>query len=107
MALKQLGVERVPIIFLDHLSDEQRRAYALVHNQLTMNTDFDIPVLEDEISNIQDIDMTLYDFTTESPIDLSKFDTDVRNDSKEPVEDGDEPIKGTIVCECCGELIYL
>lgn len=37
IAAQQLGLEKVPIIRLDELSDEQRRAYILIHNKLTMN----------------------------------------------------------------------
>jgi len=39
-------IETVPVIRLDDLTDEQRRAYMLVHNKLTMNTDFDLDVLD-------------------------------------------------------------
>ena len=41
-AAKQLGMDTVPIIRLDGLTDEQRKAYGLVHNQLTMNTGVDL-----------------------------------------------------------------
>lgn len=57
MALEKLGYEEAPVIFLDHLTDEQRRAYALVHNQLTMNTGFDMEILSVELDAIVDIDM--------------------------------------------------
>ncbi len=42
LALKRLGVEEVPVIKLEHLTEEQKREYILVHNKLTMNTGFDI-----------------------------------------------------------------
>lgn len=61
IALKELGYEEVDIIRLDHLSDEQRRAYALVHNKLTMNSPFDIDMLQLELDSI-DIDMTEFGF---------------------------------------------
>lgn len=52
MAALELGIERVPVIRLDHLTDEQRRAYTHVHNQLTMNTGFDLDALVDELGNL-------------------------------------------------------
>ncbi len=52
LAAKKLGLETVPVITLDALTDEQRRAYALVHNKLTMNTGFDFEVLEAELSEL-------------------------------------------------------
>lgn len=62
MALQALGEETASVVFLDHLTDEQRRAYALIHNQLTMNSGFDIDVLNDELSRIYDIDMGEFGF---------------------------------------------
>lgn len=62
MAAKKLGIDQLPVIYLDYLSDEQRRAYTLVHNKLTMNSGFDEEILGMELSNIFDIDMTMFDF---------------------------------------------
>ena len=56
-ALKQLGYTKIPVIRLDDLTDEQRRAYGLIHNKLTMNSDFDIDLLAEELDSIGDIDM--------------------------------------------------
>lgn len=55
-------IKEVPVIRLDDLTDEQRKAYMLVHNKLTMNTDFDIDILNLELDDIIDIDMTQFDF---------------------------------------------
>ena len=62
IACKELGIEQVPVIRLDNLTDEQRKAYMLVHNQLTMNTDFDIDLLNMELEDITDIDMSDFGF---------------------------------------------
>lgn len=67
LAAKALQFETVPVIRLDELTDEQRKAYALVHNKLTMNSDFDIDILSDELDKIFDIDMS--DFGFESDFD--------------------------------------
>lgn len=56
-ALKELGYTKVPVIRLDNLTDQQRKAYALVHNQLTMSTGFDKDLLKVELEDI-DIDMS-------------------------------------------------
>ena len=61
MACRQLGIKEVPIIRLDDLTDEQRRAYTLVHNQTTMTTGFDLDILTSELSNIE-IDMSEFGF---------------------------------------------
>ena len=62
LALKELGYTEVEVIRLDHLTDEQRKAYTLIHNKLTMNTGFDLEQLEIELKQIESIDMSQYDF---------------------------------------------
>lgn len=62
IACKELGYTEVPIIRLDHLTDEERKAYTLAHNKLTMNSDFDIDILNDELMSIDTIDMTDFGF---------------------------------------------
>jgi DNA modification methylase len=62
LACKKLGIKEVPIIRLDELTDEQRKAYALAHNKLTMNTDFDFSILNEELASLEDIDMSLFGF---------------------------------------------
>lgn len=62
LACKELGYKEVPIIRLDHLSDEERKAYTLAHNKLTMNSDFDLDILNDELDDILNIDMSDFGF---------------------------------------------
>jgi ParB-like chromosome segregation protein Spo0J len=64
IALQQLGYEEVECIRLDHLSEEERKAYTLIHNKLTMNTDFNFEKLEEELKALTafDVDMSLYGF---------------------------------------------
>ena len=76
LACKELGMTEVPIIRLDHLSDEERKAYMLAHNKLTMNSDFDIDILTSELDDILNIDMS--DFG---------FDLDFEEEEKEIMED--------------------
>lgn len=68
LACKELGIKEVPVIRLDDLSNEQRRAYALVHNKLTMNSDFDLGMLDLELDNLPDFDAAFYDFDTENDV---------------------------------------
>ena len=53
-ALQELGETEVECIRLSHLDEEQKRAYILAHNKLTMNTDFDLDLLQLELDNIID-----------------------------------------------------
>lgn len=96
IALKELGYEEVDIIRLDHLSDEQRRAYALVHNKLTMNSPFDFELLQEELGSI---DIDLSDFGFDEAVD---FNEDALNDLfTDAPEKEKEPKK--IQCPHCGE----
>lgn len=61
-ALQELGETEVDCIRLSHLDEEQKRAYILAHNKLTMNTDFDFDLLQLELDNIIDIDMSDFGF---------------------------------------------
>lgn len=88
MAAKKLGIKQLPVIYLDYLSDEQRRAYTLVHNKLTMNSDFDFEILQDELDSIFDInmadfgfDVAIDDFTEPQEIK----DEEVPEPPKEPI----------------------
>ena len=95
-AAKELGIEEVPVIRLDDLTDEQRKAYTLVHNKLTMNTGFDFDVLERELDSITDIQMEDYGFSSMKFDDsaLSDLFTDAEEKEKEPKK---------IQCPHCGE----
>ena len=61
-ALKELGYNEVECIRLDHLTDEERKAYTLAHNKLTMNSDFDLDILDEELNDILNINMEDFGF---------------------------------------------
>lgn len=59
IALKELGYKEAYCIRLDHLTEQERKAYAIAHNKLTMNTGFDDELLRAEMESLQDIDFDL------------------------------------------------
>ena len=83
IAALELGIEDLPIIRLDNLTDEQRRAYTLVHNKLTMNTDFDFSLLEMELEAITNIDMGDFGFELNG-IQIDDIDQEILN-PEEPI----------------------
>ena len=91
IAAKELGLTEIPIIRLDDLTDQQRRAYMLAHNKLTMNSDFDVELLSKEIENIIDFDMTDFGFD-------SLFETDevIEDDYQEPLPEEPQAKLGDI-----------
>ena len=62
MAAKRLGMEEVPCIRLDHLTDEQRKAYALAHNKTAELSKWLDELLQSELVDIENIDMELFGF---------------------------------------------
>lgn len=84
LAAQELGYKELPIIRLDDLSDEQRKAYCLAHNKLTMNSDFDLDVLSAELDSITDIDMSEFDFDSFSIDEIEEVEGyDKHNDDRE------------------------
>lgn len=82
IACSELGIENVPVIRLDELTDEKRKAYMLVHNKLTMNTGFDLDLLDIELSDIN-IDMEQFGFEI-NDIDWADVDEISEENYKEP-----------------------
>lgn len=61
IALKQLGYDEVDCIRLDHLSDDERKAYALAHNSINLSSGFDAEILNKVLSELAGkIDMDLF-----------------------------------------------
>ena len=59
LACKQLGMTEVPCVRLDHLTDEQRREYAIAHNATAELSEWDLDILPDELA---DLDLSDFDF---------------------------------------------
>ena len=62
MAAADLGMETVPIIRLDELTDEQRKAYALAHNKTAELSGWDFNILAAELKDISEFDMAAFGF---------------------------------------------
>ena len=83
-ALKELGYNEVEVIRLDWLSDEERTAYALAHNKLTMNSGFDPDALKINLDAIGTINMDLFGFKS------GDWFQDRQRDDREGQEGNDE-----------------
>lgn len=64
IAAKEMGLEKVPCIRLDHLTDTQRRDYAIRHNRTAELSGWDFGKLEEEIAalEIEGVDLSGLDF---------------------------------------------
>lgn len=57
LAAKELGMKQVPVIRLDHLTDEQRKMYALEHNRSAELSSWDMDTLIEELEGLSDFDL--------------------------------------------------
>ena len=64
LACQQLGYRDIPCIRLDHLTDEQRKEYAIRHNRSAEFSTWDFQMLEEEMAQLEmeGVDMTGLDF---------------------------------------------
>ena len=61
-AAKQLGLEQVPVLLADDLTEEQVRAFRLADNKTAELAEWDDDMLEEELSLLDDIDMSEFGF---------------------------------------------
>lgn len=66
-AAKKLGIQKLPCIRLDHLSQNERNAYVIAHNSTNLETGFDDGILYAELKKLQE-----YDFKTFG-LDIEKY----------------------------------
>ena len=66
-AARTAGLEKVPCIQVDHLSETQERAYVLADNKLAQMAEWDLDMLENEVKALQglDFDLDVTGFTEE------------------------------------------
>ena len=85
LAAKRLGMETVPVIRLDHLTDEQRKAYALAHNRTAELSVWDYDLAVAELKELSSINMSEFGFPDMA--DLFFDQREKENDKKEAGND--------------------
>ena len=85
LAAKLLGMKYVPCIRLDHLTDEQRRGYALAHNKTAELSKWDDGMLDIELGDITDIDMSLFGFDAKTELPPIPTNLDAEENADEPL----------------------
>lgn len=81
LAAKKLGLDTVPVVVASNLSDEQVRAYRLADNKTGELAEWNFKLLDNELQDILDIDMS--DFG---------FDLDISEDEEVKEDDFDEEV---------------
>lgn len=62
LAAQKLGMEKVPCIMAEDLTEEQIKAYRLADNKTAEFSGWDFELLEEELENITELDMTDFGF---------------------------------------------
>lgn len=55
MAAKEEGIEEVPCVFVDYLTDAQKKAYILADNRMAMDAGWDEELLKIEMEELQNL----------------------------------------------------
>jgi DNA modification methylase len=76
LAAAELGLTEAPVIVLDHLTEEQRRAYRLADNKLTEIGTWDEALLAGELQELlaEDVDLAMLGFSDAELDQLLAFD---------------------------------
>ena len=63
LAARKLGMDKVPVVEIEHLTEAERKAYVLADNRIALNAGWDIGMLSLELQDLQDkIDLSLLGF---------------------------------------------
>lgn len=83
-AAKRLGIEKVPCVVADDLTEQQVKAFRLADNKVSEQAEWDFNLLDSEIAEIEDFDMQDFGF------EVDDVNADNFGDSFE-LPDGDKP----------------
>lgn len=82
-AAKKLGIDKIPCIIADDLSEEQIKAYRLADNRVGEESEWDISLLNEELDGILDIDMSELGFDLTIADDYTQEDSSYFGDERE------------------------
>ena len=105
LALKQLDYEEVEILRISDLTEEQKKAYAIAHNKLTMNTDFDTEKLRIELSKLEEsnFDLSVLGFENIELEEIMEVDVEEVLEIEEE-ETENERTRHKLICPHCGHI---
>ena len=94
-AAQKLGLDVVPCVVADDLTDEQIKAYRLADNKVSELAEWDIDLLGEELDGIFDIDMSDFGFNLEDEENTPPERDDLSDKVGETYE---------VIVECVNEL---
>lgn len=96
-ACKRLGIENIPCIVADDLTEEQIKAFRLADNKVSESSQWDFNLLDIELNSIHDIDLENFGFITNDDFNLDDLfvDKEIQKESE----------KKLTTCPHCGKSI--
>ena len=93
LAAKEEGIKEVPCVFVDYLTEAQKKAYIIADNRMAMDAGWDEELLRVEIEALQAeaFDLSLTGFDDTEIADLFGDDTDVQEDDFDVDEELEKP----------------
>lgn len=82
LAAKEEGITEVPCVFVDYLTEAQKKAYILADNRMALDAGWDEELLRIEIESLQgaDFDVSLTGFGEDEIADLFASEEDAKED---------------------------
>ncbi len=83
LAAKKIGLTEVPCIFVEDLTEEQKRAYIIADNKLALDAGWDFEILKTELEDLEKLnfDISLTGF------DIDELDFSTGNENSEVIDD--------------------
>ena len=97
IAALEMGLDEIPCIRLDHLTDDQRRDYMIRHNRTAELSSWDFGKLEEELAALE---IEGHDF---SGLNFARPDIESIDDLFAPAPEQGEKEAKQIQCPHCGE----
>ncbi len=95
-ACKKLGITEIPCVIADDLTEEQIKAFRLADNKTSEFAEWDYSLLDEELSDIIDLDMGDFGFGDDDEEEEKEIERDDLSDSvKETFE---------VIIECTDEM---
>lgn len=82
LAAQAEGIKEIPCVYVDYLTEAQKKAYILADNRMAMDAGWDEEMLKVELEALQDMafDLSMTGFDEKELADLFKEDTQVQDD---------------------------
>lgn len=103
-ALKELGKKEIECIKINSLNDNQKKAYRLIHNKLSLNTIFNEDMLEKQLTELEadnfDLSFIGFDFNPFEEHDIEELELDNYHDD-------DNFHERKVICPNCNYTDYI